>query len=81
MVRASLVFVTSIRQVKVSMQTLSIHGSARTAKLAAIRHIRSFYRSEILYLRTQAPPDTAARTTKLCTEMENRMMILQAIDY
>jgi hypothetical protein len=83
-VRASLAFLTSIRTVRVALRTLSAHGSARTAKVATIKHVRSFYRARILRVAHHRPPSgpqAKGEANQLCAALENRLLILQAIDF
>jgi len=47
-IRASITFMTAIGGKRLVASVISVNGSARTAKLATIRHIRSIYRERIL---------------------------------
>jgi hypothetical protein len=83
-VRASLPFVATIAARRVAVLALSAHGSARTAKLAAIRRVRAHYRERILRLRRRADAATnkaRAEASRLCAALENRLLTLQAIDF
>jgi Rpp14/Pop5 family len=82
-VRASLSFLTTVRTRRVALHTVSIHGSARTAKLATVRRIRSYYREQVLQMRRQLPQRAAelARIGQLCSSMEEQVNMLQNIDF
>jgi RNase P/RNase MRP subunit POP5 len=84
-VRSSLAFLALIRGRHVALLNLSVHGSARTAKIAAIRRVRAFYRDRILRLRRQPSPlgsaKARAEANRLCTALENRLLTLQTLDF
>jgi Rpp14/Pop5 family len=82
-VRASLAFVTAIRARRVALHTVSVHGSARTAKLATVRRIRSYYRDQVLQMRHRWPQGQAglSRVGQLCSMMEEQLNTLQNIDF
>lgn len=90
LVRASLAFLTTIGSKRqVSFSTLSVHGSARTAKLATIGALRRSYRAQILQhhratknaTRGGAGSKDRSVETRLCTQMEESLLNLQSIDF
>ena len=82
-VRASLAFLTVIRTRRVALHTVSIHGSARTAKLATVRRIRLYCRDKVLLMRRQLPQGESglSRIGQLCSSMEEQLNTLQSIDF
>lgn len=82
------------RSVAVTVTVLSVKGSARTAKMEAIRHVRRFYRERLLLLMRKQANDDKTRdggggkalsrkeTDQMCRSMEQTLDILvNNIDY
>jgi len=75
------------------LSTTSVHGSARTARLAAMKRVRSYYRSAVLVRRRHGSgqqrnggDDTYNKADKkaidrLCQQMDETLVKIQAIDY
>lgn len=77
---------SSMQEHRVTISLVSIHGSARTAKIQAIRRVRSFYRQLLLRQLDERRngDDTAFRRKELdqmCRTMEETLDLLAIIDY
>lgn len=64
---------------------ISVHGSARTAKLATFRQIRGLYRHKMQVLRQslrdiESTKHLKAQENKLCLELQERLSMVQEID-
>jgi hypothetical protein len=64
---------------------ISVHGSARTAKLATLREIRGLYRQRIHVLRQSHQDKESTKYVKreekkLCLELQERLLTVQGID-
>jgi hypothetical protein len=65
---------------------ISVHGSARTAKIATLRELREVYRDKILQSRELLGADQISRREatlkekKLCTELQERIVTVRIID-
>jgi hypothetical protein len=73
MVRCTLSFITEINNRRVALTIYSIHGSARTAKVQAIRNVRDFYQQQILYLKSSNLSNgnfTPKEVNRICSLME-----------
>lgn len=90
-VRASLTLLTTVQEQKVSLTVLSVTGSARTAKVDAIRHVRGFYRQRLLHLlhgnNNAQREDGNTRTAgprevdRICRSMQETLDLIVNIDY
>jgi hypothetical protein len=84
--RSAVTFVTMLQNKRVVLSCLSVNGSARTAKLAAMKQVRRNYREQILRSRREA---NAANTKhpsgkdseRICRKMEETLSTIQSIDY
>ena len=73
---------------RVVLHVLSVNGSARTAKVAAIREVRRFYRDRLLQAnkkKTSGDPTMISLkdkdTAKLCRSMEDGLQQISSIDF
>jgi len=56
---------------------ISVHGSARTAKIATFRKLRELYRREIQEYRVKSFPSDDRIEEHLCRALEERLTIIQ----
>jgi len=56
---------------------ISVHGSARTAKIATFRKLRKLYRREIQECRVKSFPSDDRVEKNLCRALEERLTIIQ----
>ena len=87
-IRASITLLNEIQNKRVAVATVSVNGSARTAKMNAIKQIQSCYRKRLM--RLVDPHDNTdgriSNTTRkdmdrLCQSMEETLDIITNIDY
>jgi hypothetical protein len=86
LMRAAVSFVTMLQNKRVVLSCLSVSGSARTAKLAAMKQVRRNYREQILLSRREANATNTKQPSvkdseRICRKMEETLSIIQSIDY
>ena len=94
LVRATITLLTSLSNSnnnsnqRVVLHVLSVNGSARTAKVAAIREVRRFYRDRLLQSKKKTTGDPTAMislsekdTARLCRSMEDGLQQISSIDF
>jgi len=92
LVRATITLLTSLSSnnsnQRVVLHVLSVNGSARTAKVTAIREVRRFYRDRLLQQankKTSGDPTMTSLkdkdTAKLCRSMEEGLQQISSIDF
>ena len=87
-IRASLTMLNDIQNECVAITTVSINGSARTAKISAIKQIQYCYRKKISshinrYDKTDEliPKNTRKYIDRLCQSMEDSLEVITSIEY
>ena len=85
-VRASITLLTLLNNQRVVLAVMSVNGSARTAKVAAIRELRRFYRDRILVAKRNGKDRksqvmNAKDTVKHCRLMEDALERIATIDF
>jgi hypothetical protein len=86
LVRSAVSFVTMLQNKRVVLSCLSVNGSARTAKVAAMKQIRRNYRERILLSRRDANATNTKHPSfkdaeRICRKMEETLSTIQSIDY
>jgi hypothetical protein len=87
-IRASITLLNEIQNKRVAISTLSVNGSARTAKMNAIKQVQNDYRKRIKSL-ADPNDDTIGQITnntrkdidRLCQSMEETLDVITNIDY
>lgn len=69
---------TILNNKRIVLSVLSVHGSARTAKVEAIRAVRRFYRERLV---DSKPFIGRKEIDRLCRSMEDSLDIIVNIDY
>jgi len=59
-IRSALTLITTILGLPVVASTISINGSVRTAKIAALHHIQQIYNNKMLSFQKTSPKDTTS---------------------
>ena len=82
-VRASVTLLTAVQNQRVSVTVLSVSGSARTAKVDAIRLLRRYYREKMLRLINDKGESILNRreTGQICRSMQDALETIVSIDY
>ena len=88
LLRASLTMLSDIQNKCVALSVVSINGSARTAKISAIKQIQNCYRKKISCLIDRCdntdgriPSTTRKHIDRLCQSMEEALEVITNIDY
>jgi hypothetical protein len=87
-IRASITFLSEIQNKRVAISTISVNGSARTAKINAIKQVQSCYRKQMKSL-VEPYSNVDGRITnstrkdidRLCQSMEETLDAISNIDY
>jgi Rpp14/Pop5 family len=87
-IRAAITLLTETRNKPIVVTTLSVKGSARTAKIDAIRQVRWHYRIRLnkLISRNRSIDERISKNTRkdidrLCQSMEDTLQIITNIDF
>ena len=87
-IRASITMLNAIQNKRVAISTVSVNGSARTAKINAIKQIQNCYRKLIKnHVDLEDNPDGRISNTtrqdidRLCQSMEETLDFITNIDY
>lgn len=88
LIRASLTMLSDIQNERVAFSTISLNGSARTAKISAIKQIQNCYRKKISSLIDRCdntdgriPNSARKHIDRLCQSMEEALEVITNIDY
>ena len=87
-IRASMTMLNEIQNKRVAISTISVNGSARTAKLSAIKQIQYCYRKKLSVLVERydsidghIPNSTRKYIDRVCQSMEDTLEVVTNIDF
>lgn len=84
-VRSSLTLLPELQHRRIAITVVSVHGSARTAKITCMRTVRYFYRERLTSLMTLSTATKVSIDRKeldaTCRSMEESIETISNIDY